>query len=334
MRAFALHDHIVSRRLARMAGRIDIVHVWPLGALQTLKTARRLGIPTVLERPNAHTRFAYEAVQRECASLGVNLPAGHEHAYNEKVLQKEEIEYELATRLLCPSDFVSRTFLARGFAPERLARHQYGFDDQLYRPEPSTPRGKSGLTMLFVGGCAPRKGVHYALDAWLRSSACHNGRFLIAGAFVPGYAEKLSSMLAHPSVELLGHRSDVPQLMRQSDLLVLSSVEEGSALVTSEARGSGCVLLVSEASGAICRHLENGLVHPVGDVATLTQHINLMHEDRDLLEGLRAESLRSRSELTWKAAGIRLLDVYRETLAAHAAQRPKAGTAFAMAASG
>src|SRR5262245_10329725 len=61
-RAVALHDHIVSRRLERMAGQIDIVHAWPLGALETLKTAARIGIPSVLERPNAHTRFAYEVV--------------------------------------------------------------------------------------------------------------------------------------------------------------------------------------------------------------------------------------------------------------------------------
>lgn len=61
MRACALHDYIVARRVEKLAGQIDIIHTWPLGALQTLKTAARLGIPTLLERPNAHTRFAYEA---------------------------------------------------------------------------------------------------------------------------------------------------------------------------------------------------------------------------------------------------------------------------------
>ena len=59
-------------------------------------------------------------------------------------------------------------------------------------------------------------------------------------------------MLAHPSVRVLGQRNDVPELMRQSDIFVLPSIEEGSALVTSEARGSGCVLLVSDAAGAVC----------------------------------------------------------------------------------
>ncbi len=111
LRSYAAHDWIVARRLEKLAGKIDLVHAWPLGALRTLRTARRLGIATVLERPNAHTRFAYEVVQKECARIGVPLPPGHEHAYNAVVLEREEVEYQLADRLLCPSDFVLRTFM-------------------------------------------------------------------------------------------------------------------------------------------------------------------------------------------------------------------------------
>src|SRR5208282_2595276 len=117
--------------------------------------------------------------------------------------------------------------------------------------------------------------------------AHRDGTFLIAGTFIPGYADLLSSMLSHPSVKVLGERNDVPELMRKSDILVLPSIEEGSALVTSEARGSGCVLVVSEAAGAICRHMENALVHGVADVAALTQHFTVLHSNRALLENLR-----------------------------------------------
>ncbi len=317
MRAFALHDRIVSRRLARMWRHVDIVHTWPLGALETLKVARQLGIPTVLERPNAHTRFAYRVVQEECQRLGIALPPDHEHAYKEHVLRKEEAEYALASQLLCPSDFVRQTFLDHGFAAERLARHQYGYDTRIYWPGQRTMDASAGLTALFAGGCAPRKGLHFALEAWLGSDASRRGTFLIAGDFVPGYAQKLGTMLTHSSVRVLGHRRDVPQLMRTSDILILPSVEEGSALVTSEARGSGCVLLVSEAAGAICTHMENALVHRVGDVSTLQQQLDLMNDDRELLARLRAASLQTVNQITWQAAGVRLLDVYRSVLLMH-----------------
>jgi len=316
-RAVTLHDHIVAHRIEKMAGLIDIIHTWPTGALETLKTAARLGIPTVLERPNANTRFAMEVVQEECDRLGVALPPDHEHAYDGVKLRKEEMEYRLATRLLCPSDFVVKTFLDRGYAKKQLARHIYGYDEQVYYPsdEPRDLKG-AGLTMLFVGVCAVRKGVHYALEAWLRSPASKEGTFLIAGEFLPAYRDKLARMLAHPSVKVLGHRNDIPELVRKSDILVLPSIEEGFGLVITEAMGSGCVPLASEACTEICSHMKTGLMHRVGDVEALTEHITLLHNDRALLEKLRAESLRTAPEITWTAAGAKLLDVYRETIAA------------------
>lgn len=313
-RAFALHDYIVSRRLQKLAGQIDIIHTWPLGALETLKAAAKLGIPTVLERPNANTRFAMEVVQQECERLGVALPPDHEHAYDAKKLEKEEHEYALADRLLCPSEFVVKTFLDKGYPKEKLVRHLYGFDESVYYPDDKPGDQKRGLTMLFVGVCAVRKGVHYALEAWLQSPACKEGTFLIAGEFLPAYAEKLASMLSHPSVRILGHRNDVPELMRKSDILVLPSIEEGFGLVIAEAMGSGCVPLASDACTEICRNMETGLVHRVGDVAALKEQITMLHADRALLERLRRASLNATAGFTWTAAGARLLEVYNETV--------------------
>jgi len=73
-RAMALHDAIVASQIERLSGKIDIVHVWPQGALRTIEAAKRFGIPTVLERCNTHTRYAYEVVRDECHRLGVALP--------------------------------------------------------------------------------------------------------------------------------------------------------------------------------------------------------------------------------------------------------------------
>jgi D-inositol-3-phosphate glycosyltransferase len=314
-RALQLHDRLVARALPGLKDQIDVVHTWPMGARETLRTARRLGIPTVLERPNAHTRFAYEAVRAECERLGVALPADHEHAYNADTLRLEEEEYALADRLLCPSDFVLQTFLDEGFAPERLARHRYGYDDLRFHP-PAGPRERGeGLTVLFVGVCAVRKGVHFALEAWLKSPASETGKLVIAGEFLPDYADRLADMLAHPSVEALGHRSDVPELMRNADALVLPSIEEGSALVCSEALASGCVPVVSDASGAVCEHGVNGLVHHVADVEALSAHLTALHEDPALLRTLRDGCLRTAPQYTWAKAGERLVEVYEEVVA-------------------
>jgi glycosyltransferase involved in cell wall biosynthesis len=309
-RSWGLHDWIVARRLRHMAGEFDIVHGFALGSLQTLRMAKKLGIPTVLERCNAHTRFAYEVVDRECAKLGIEMPKNHPHAFDAGVLRHEEEEYAATDYLFCPSEFVAKTFADRGFSPAKLVRFQYGYDQDTCYPPAGTREDQPGLTVLFAAACAPRKGLHYALEAWLSSSACHEGKFLVVGDFIPGYAERLSSQLAHPSVTRLGYRNDLADIMRTSDVLVLPSIEEGSALVTYDARACGCVLLVSDSTGAVCEHEKNALVHRTGDVETLANHFSRVHEDRALLARLRATSLATTDELTWQSAGRKMLDAY------------------------
>jgi glycosyltransferase involved in cell wall biosynthesis len=314
-RACVLHDWIVSQRIAKFTGKIDLLHVWPLGCLRTLKVAKKLNIPTVLERCNAHTGYAYTVVKKECDKLGFSLPPDHEHAYKEKFLKREQLEYDLATSILCPSNFVLRTFVDKGFDRDKLSLYGYGFDENRCYPADKNWNDNNGLTVLFAAGCAPRKGLHYALEAWVRSPASQNGTFLVVGEFVPGYAEKLSNLLKHKSVKILGYRKDLPDIMRQSDVLVLPSIEEGSALVTWDAIGCGCVLVVSDATGAYCEHMKNALIHKAGNVEELSSHITMLDKDRDLLRRLRTNLLEQRDELTWGKSGFRLIKAYESILA-------------------
>ncbi len=89
--------------------------------------------------------------------------------------------------------------------------------------------------------------------------------------------------------------------------MVLPSIEEGFGLVCTEAIGSGCVPLVSDACTDLCRHMENSLVHPVGDVDELARQIDMLHSDRSLLARLRAGCLATAPEVTWTVAGEQLL---------------------------
>jgi glycosyltransferase involved in cell wall biosynthesis len=265
----------------------------------TLNASRALGIRTLLERPNAHTAHAF--------------PRSNTHAFNPKRLAREEQEYELADRLACPSQFVAKTFLDRGFSSGRIAMHQYGYEPSKFSlPPPAQHDVGRPFAAAFVGRCEPRKGLHIALRAWLASAASTQGTFYICGDFFPGYRQMLSDMLRHPSVKVIGFTAGVEEVLRQSDVLILPSVEEGSALVTYEARACGCVLLVSDATGARCTHLADSLVHPAGDVATLTTHLNMILAEHGLLDRLRTSSLAGLPDLAWSAAAKQLYRVYEE----------------------
>ena len=117
---------------------------------------------------------------------------------------------------------------------------------------------------------------------------------MIAGTISREFQTQFREFLAHPSVVQLGFRRDVPELMRKADVLLLPSLEEGFGLVCVDAIGSGCVPVVSTACTEVCVHMNNALVHEVGDVSTLRQQITMLYEDPMLLASLREGTLQSR----------------------------------------
>ena len=170
LRALALHDKIVARRLEKLGGQVDIVHVWPCAALETIKTAKRLGIPTVLERPNAHTRFCYEVVAAECKRIGILMPHPEyqTNKTNGAVLLREEAEFQLTDYLLCPSEFVVKSFLDRGHSRTKTIRHQYGFDETRYFPASALREPGKKFTALFVGvDDAIVEGISAGATGWI-----------------------------------------------------------------------------------------------------------------------------------------------------------------------
>jgi|HubBroStandDraft_5_1064220.scaffolds.fasta_scaffold01426_8 glycosyltransferase involved in cell wall biosynthesis len=318
MGACVLHDRVVARRLEKMADEVDIIHCWPLGSLETLKAAKRLGIPAVLERPNAHTRFCYETVAAECHRIGVSMPH-HDYEPDPRVLAREEKEFDQALGLLCPSEFTVQSFIDKGIPREKLLRHTYGFDESAYYPAADRRAEPKKFTAIFVGVDAVRKGLHLALEAWLSSPASHDGTFLIAGELSSEYRNRFAAELSHSSVVQLGHRNDVPELMRKADVLLMPSLEEGFGLVCVEAIGSGCVPLASRACTEVCQHMHNALVHEIGDTKALQAHITLLYENRDLLRRLRETCIDERLNYTWTAAGQKLLGAYQTAIDKHAA---------------
>lgn len=312
-RAYAWHDRCARLRLEQSPP--DVVHVWPSGSLHTLRRARELGVPGLRESPNTHVVNSFESVAREIGRLDLGRLGVTAHSPDPRRLERELMELELASHVLVPSDAVKQTYLDAGMSAERLLRTQYG------ATQPSTPPpGRdpaSPFTAVFVGRQEPRKGVHHALTAWSRSkAAAAGGRFILIGAGVDGYADYLGRWSGVPGVEFRAFDPDPMRLMAQSDVLLLPSVEEGSALVTYEAQMVGCVPLVSDAAGAMVTDGETGLVHAAGDVPALVRHLDLAFTEPQRLAAMREAVLAAAPRLSWEAAAGRLEAAYEQAILA------------------
>lgn len=318
-RAFAWHDRVAQRTYEKV--RPELVHLWPLAPGLTAAAASSDGTAVVREAPNTHTVHAWRVVEEEVRSLGLDGAISTAHTADAAHLRMEQAEWDAATGVLAPSTVVAESFVAEGFPAERIFRHQYGYTPGTRRIE---ARGADDrpLRAIYVGLGEPRKGLHYALRAWLDSDASRDGTFTIVGRILPAYRDLLAGELAHPSIRAVGFSSSVGAALAASDVLLLPTIEEGSALVTYEAQGAGCVPLVSSAAGAMLDDGVQGLIHEPRDVATLTGHLDLLSEDRARLAALSRAALAHAPELTWEAAGARLEGAYEVALAVAGSTAP------------
>jgi glycosyltransferase involved in cell wall biosynthesis len=147
----------------------------------------------------------------------------------------------------------------------------------------------------------------------LQSKASAHGHFYICGNFVPGYKEYLEKKLNHPSISIMGYVNDLTTLLHQCDAMILPSIEEGSSLITTEAMACGNVLIVSDATGAQCEHMVEGLVHRPGDLNTITEHLNLLSDNNVLLKKMKKNCLEKSKKLTWEHAVNKLVSIYENS---------------------
>ena len=312
-RAYDFHDRRVSNWISSHADHVDVVHTWPRGCLATLASCSRLGVPGLRESPNPHTA----SVQRQSAiaakNAGIALPRDHSHAQDGVVLARERSEYEAAWRILVPSEYAYGQFIAEGTAPARVLRHRYGCDLRRF-PARTVPRPDTQpFTAVFLGRGDPTKGLHIALSAWQKATI-DGGVLTVAGSIQPDYRQSLASRLEAPGVRSLGFVENPSSLLREADVLLLPTWTEGSALVVFEAQASGCIPLVSVASGALGQPGLDYLQHDVGDVATLTAQIVRLANSREMLAALSARGTERRPELSWAAAASVLAECYAQAV--------------------
>lgn len=311
-RAYDYHDYRVARWLKKYGPQVDLLHAWPRGCLRSLGTARAAGIAALRESPNPHTASVMRASVEAAADAGVPLPPEHSHAANPLVLAREEAEYRAATAVLVPSDYARAEFVAEGFPAARLLQHRYGCDLRRFPARAPGP-SKRPFRAVFLGRGDPTKGLHVALEAW-KLAALPAAEFLIAGEILPAYERALSEWLVLPGVRTVGFIRDVSAFLLDADVLILPSWTEGSALVTIEAQASGCVPLVSEASGALGRSGVDFLEHPVGAADVVAAQLRELASDPARLAGLSAQVTSRREFLSWDTAAQSLLRCYRSAV--------------------
>jgi glycosyltransferase involved in cell wall biosynthesis len=186
----------------------------------------------------------------------------------------------LAARVIVPSDEAARAFCAAGGQDALVRLVPNGLDLEPDCADRQALRQAFGLPGGFLFGVFSRvafwKGQHVAIDALARLP---NANCIIVGDALFGedeYARSLRAQAARLGVAdrvmFLGHRGDVPRLMRAMDAVVHPSVDPepfGRTLVEGMLCGVPVIASACGAAVDILDHGRAGVLVPPGDAGAL-----------------------------------------------------------------
>jgi glycosyltransferase involved in cell wall biosynthesis len=147
------------------------------------------------------------------------------------------------------------------------------------------------LMFTCVAGLRPQKNHRLLIQAFAHaSSQLADALLLLVGPpdrLDPAYAESLQRLAQElglgQRVRFLGSRSDVPDILRASDVFVLSSDYEGNPLSVLEAMAAGLPVVSTAVGGVpeLVQHGATGLLVPAGDARALAEAITQLGRDAD-----------------------------------------------------
>jgi glycosyltransferase involved in cell wall biosynthesis len=171
--------------------------------------------------------------------------------------------------------------------------------------------------ILVLARLQPSKGHRFLIQAAPDIlSQFPNVHFVFAGS--PDDRVSLDQQIAQANLadrfSILGHRTDVVNLLRSSDVFVLPSLAEGFALSIIEALAVGLPVVATQVGGAaeIIDPGENGFLVPPADVAALSHSVkHVLSSDASTKSRLREAALDTAQRFSTGATAQNMFEIYQ-----------------------
>jgi glycosyltransferase involved in cell wall biosynthesis len=296
-------DWVTSRQLE--TGRYDLFHSWSGDCLESLRTAKRMGIPSLVEIPTWH-RDRGKTVRPPVSAK--TKPVNWK---DRMLLNRERFieEYDLADLLIVLSEKAADTFRVQGFPDEKLFYLPRGVDVERFRPGVRPPVFRA----VFSGALIERKGIHHLLEAWQRLDL-KNAELWLVGS-VHEEAKRHLRNFWRDNIRVVGFAKDVENYLSQGTIHVFPSQCEGSAKVTYEAAACGLPQITTREAGDVVTDGVEGIIITPGRVDELAEAILYLYENPDVVARMStAARERVVENFTWDHFRARLLEGYERAM--------------------
>jgi glycosyltransferase involved in cell wall biosynthesis len=171
--------------------------------------------------------------------------------------------------------------------------------------------------IVMVGRLAPEKDWQTFLQVARRCPDPGLYAFVVVGAGKQGrQLHNMASKLGLTNVYFLGDRQDVPSILAEADLFLLTSRREAFGIVLLEAMAAGCPVIATRTAGpaSIIQPESNGLLVDIGDVDGFVICIERVLSDSRLADRLVGNARLSLKQFDLPVVSRRLADIYDQVL--------------------
>jgi glycosyltransferase involved in cell wall biosynthesis len=255
--------------------------------LNSARQLRQAGGIGIVEAVNSHVLFQEQLLAEEHRMLGLPWHPFHPRQVRRRVSEVEEADY-----VLLPSTFVARSFLAKGVAAERLLRLPYPMQKIAGASEvPAKANDQGVFRVLFVGTISVRKGLRYLIEAFRQLEHRHKELWIVGPTASPSGLENID---LPDGVKFFGPlKGDALRAVyMRSTVFCLPSIEEGLALVLSEALSHGLPVIATENTGFEDLLVDGmrGMIVPIRDSRAIGECLRRLAEDKDFLAARKCEA--------------------------------------------
>jgi glycosyltransferase involved in cell wall biosynthesis len=296
-RGDAVFDWLAARQVRKL--KPDIVVCYENAALESFRSAKQMGVTTVLDAASFHhawqDRF-HDPVESQSA--------------HDRITRRKDEEIGLADFVLTVSDLAKQSYVDAGIDERSICSIPVGAQLTSFTPSSDVGNRLSTPRFIFVGNASRLKGID------ILETAC---RFLNANGqmvelTIVGNSGQLAGWHGVSHVRGLGridHKS-LPAVLREHDVLILPSRFDSFGMVVAEAMACGLPVIATENVGAKEMIIQDvtGLVIPAADASALAKAMGWFIANRSRLPAMSQAARKVAENYDWAHYRRRAIDFF------------------------
>ncbi|MBD2139671.1 glycosyltransferase family 4 protein [Anabaena sp. FACHB-1237] len=260
----------------------DVIYVFSGIAEEIFQKLADKPVLKILVRGSSHIRTQFQILNDEEIRAGLKIDKP-----SDWIIAREEREYQLADIVIVLSTFARSSFIQKGIDPKKLRLLPLGAQLSLFRPQENIilarcQRILSGepLKVLLVGTFSLRKGAIDLVEIAKNSGSDFQFTFVGAIGDDANFLYKTNSQY----IEFIPKQpqSELPQYYGSADIFIFTTIEDGYAVVLSQAQVAGLPIISTTNCSApdIIVENETGWILPIRSPDAFIERLQWCHEHR------------------------------------------------------